>query len=49
MYQILKIKMPLNSLPNHVILAWYLKARQHIMPTADTVPGYGASAENDGK
>lgn len=37
-----------NLLPNHALLAWYVKALQCIMPTADIVPGYGASAENDG-
>lgn len=50
MYQVLRIKMSLNPLPkNHVMLAGYLKALQCIIPTADTVPGFGASAENDGK
>jgi hypothetical protein len=49
MYQVLRIKMSLSPLPDHVMLAWYLKAPQFIMPTADTVPGYGASAEDDGK
>lgn len=49
MYQVLRIKMSLNPLPNHVMLAGYLKALQCIIPTADTVPGFEASAENDGK
>lgn len=48
-YQVLKIKMPLNPLPNHARLAWYLTARQCIMATADIVPGFEASAKNDGK
>lgn len=41
--------MSLGPLPDHVMPARYLKALQFIMPTADAVPGYGASAENDGK
>jgi hypothetical protein len=41
--------MSLSPVPDQVMLAWYLKALQFIMPTADTFPGYEASAENDGK
>lgn len=46
---VLRIKMSLSPLPDHVMPAWYLKSLQFIIPTADAVPGYGASAENDGK
>lgn len=48
-YQVLKIKMPLNPLPKHARLVWYLTARQCIMATADIVPGNEASAKNDGE
>lgn len=41
--------MSLSPLPDHVMPAWYLKSLQFIIPTADAVPGYGASAENDGE
>lgn len=38
-----------SPLPDHIMPAWCLKALQFIKPTADAVPGYGTSAENDGK
>lgn len=48
-HQVLRIKMSLSPLPDHIMPAWYLKSLQFIIPTADAVPGYGASAENDGE